>query len=367
MTVDIRDLPTASVHLPMYVDCFDRRTGDPKRQKFAFETRIAVDGHGLLPTICETTGLSWAGVQGRWDYTGAGGRTYVPFRARYGRIDGAPVASSSSLSEEVRRAGGLLAGSGWGSATNAARRVFDDWHGPHRSTGLNVDMDRDSSRAVAPDPARWRFDERAQACIEDLRRFAFENAIVGPQGLMIQQPLPVWIVDPGLAGVKVTLRHVDDWFDGNTPWAFSAGRLDDALRFQAALVRLTGKPAVAPVGTVALAAGWDLRNDKIELALALAKTRVADLDRHVASLPRAAVGLWHDLRSSIPVVEAEGEPAARRALADFLALRTAVGSGCRRGGALAEWVGDTSRHAARIAEVEGIATHPALSAEGPRP
>lgn len=368
MTVDIRDLPTTPVSLPLFVDCFDRRTGDPKRQKFAIETRIAVDGHGLLPGICRARGLSWAGVQEEWAYAGAAGRTYVPFRTRYRRIDGVPAEPSRSVSEETQRAAGLLAGSGWGSATKAARRIFDDWHGPHRSTGEAVSMDRSSSLVVAPDPARWRFDERAQERIEALRQFAFENAFVGPRGLMIQQPLPVWRVDPGLSAVSVTLGHVDDWFESTTPWAFSAGRLDDALKFQAVLARLTGRPALEPVGTVeGLADCWDRRNDKIEIALALAGTRVADLDRHVANLPRAAVGLWHDLRSSGPSVEAEGEPAARRVLADFLSLRAAVAAGCRPGGALAEWVGITARHAARLVEVEGIAPHSVLPIEGPRP
>lgn len=366
MTVDVADLPTVSVTLPLYVDCFDRRTGEPRRQKFAMPARIAIDERGVLPEVCRTTGLSWAGVEGAWDYVGAGGRTFVPYRTRIPRPNGQLAQPFRSLSEEARAAGAMLSVTAWSEATVKGRKFFE-WSGPHRSTGKDVAMTSGSSQIARPDPERWRFDEVGEARIREFERFVFENAYVGPGGLMVHQRLPVWIVDPEATCITISLKHVDDWFDTKTPWAFSAGGLDDALRFQAVLSRMTGRPSIAPVGTVTgLAPEWDLRNDLIEMAMALMRTRVLDLDRYVADLAGPAVGLWHELRTSGNAVRAEGEPAARRFLADYVALRAAVGAGHPRG-ALATWCSDTRRTAARIVEVEGISPQPSLHLGGVRP
>lgn len=366
MTIDVADLPTVSVAVPLYVDCFDRRTGEPKRQKFSMPAQIAIDERGVLPSVCRTTGLSWAGVEGAWDYVGAGGRTFVPYRTRIPRPNGQLAQPFRSLPEEARAAGAMLSVSAWLDSSVAARRMFDRG-GPHGSTGESVAMTHESSQARRPDPALWRFDEIGEARIREFERFVFDNAVVGPGGLMVHQRLPVWIVDPEATRVTVCLKHVDDWFDTKTPWAFSAGRLDDALRFQAVLSRSLGRPGVAPVGTVVgLAPEWDLRNDLIEMAMALMRSRVLDLDRHVADLTGPAVGLWHELRTSGNAVREEGEPAARRFLADYVALRAAVGA-AHRGGPLATWCSDTRRTAARIVEVEGISPQPALHMTEVRP
>lgn len=366
MTVDVADLPTITVAIPLYVDCFDRRTGEPKRQKFHMPARIAIDERGALPTVCRTTGLSWAGVEGAWDYVGAGGRTYVPYRTRIPRPNGQLAQPFRSLSEEARDASTMLSVTAWTEATAKGRKFFE-WSGHHRSTGRDVAMTSGSSHATRPDPALWRFDEIGEARIREFERFVFNNAFVGPEGLMVHQRLPVWVVDPEATCIRIKLKHVDDWFDTTTPWAFSAGRLDDALRFQAVLSRMTGRPSVAPAGTVVgLAPEWDLRNDLIEMAMALMRSRVLDLDRHVADLSGPAVGLWHELRTSGNAVRAEGEPAARRFLADYVALRAAVGAG-HRGGPLASWCSDTRRTAARIVEVEGISPQPALHLGAVRP
>lgn len=366
MTVDVASLPTVPVALPLYVDCFDRRTGEPRRQKFLMPARIAVDERGVLPCVCRTTGLSWAGVEGPWNYTGAAGRTYVPYRTRIPRPNGQLAEPFVSLAEEMRAAGAMLSVSAWLDSSLAARRTFD-WGGPHGSTGKSVEMTHESSHPRRPDPAHWRFDELGEARIREFERFVFDNAFIGPDGLMVQQPLPVWVVDPKTTCVTIALTHVSDWSDSTTPWAFSAGRFEDALRFQAVLSRMTGRPSVAPVGTVAgLSPGWDLRNDLVEMAMALMRSRVLDLDPHVADLAGPAVGLWHDLRSSGDAIRAEGEPAARQFLADYVTLRTAIGAGHRKG-PLANWFGDTRRSTARIVEVEGISPQPALQLGGVRP
>lgn len=366
MTVDVADLPTVSVAVPLYVDCFDRRTGEPKRQKFSMPARIAIDERGVLPNVCRTTGLSWAGVEGAWDYVGAGGRTFVPYRTRIPRPNGQLAQPFHSLTEDARAAGAMLSVSAWLDSSIAARRLFD-WGGPHASTGQSVAMTHESSQPRRPDPTHWRFDDRGEARIREFERFVFGNALVGPGGLMVHQRLPVWIVDPEATRVTVSLKHVDDWFDTKTPWAFSAGRLDDALRFQALLSRSLDRPSAAPVGTVdGLSPEWDLRNDLIEMAMALMRSRVLDLDRYVVDLAGPAVGLWHELRTSGDAVRAEGEPAARRFLADYVALRAAVGVEHRKG-PLATWFSDTKRTTARIVEVEGISPQPALSLGGPRP
>lgn len=366
MTVDVASLPTVAVALPLYVDCFDRRTGAPRRQKFSMPARIALDERGALPSVCRTTGLSWAGVASAWDYVGAGGRTFVPYRTRIPRPNGQLVQPFRSLAEETRSAGTMLSVSAFMDASVAGRRFFD-WSGHHQSTGEKVEMTRESSSATRPDPALWRFDEVGEARIREFERIVFDSALVGPRGLMVHQKLPVWLVDPQAQGVAITLTHVDDWFDHKTPWAFSTGRLEDALRFQAVLSRMTGRPSLAPVGTVAgLRPEWDLRNDIVEVAMALMRSRVLDLDRHVADLTGPAVGLWHELRTSGDAVRAEGEPAARRFLADYVALRAAVGAAHRRG-PLAAWCSDTRRTAARIVEIEGISPQPGAQIGGIRP
>ena len=367
MTADIADLPTAPFGICVWLDCFERATGTPVRQRFVVDARIAVDAGGELPKVLTAAGVQYGGRDGVWSFLGAGDRTFAPYRTCYTNFLSGGNPAFKDVGTEARIASKLLDSSNWNDESEAARAVFA-WGGPHRSTGDRVHMDHQSGTPARLADRRWRLDGQCEACIEAIRKHVFENALIAADGLHISRRFPVWIVDPKAQGVEIRLKLVDDWSASDAPWAFSLDRLDEARRFQDLLADATKRPARPVQGEIrGYDAAWDRRDDLVEFASMLATRRVPELGKWVADLPAPAVRLWKDLLGSEEVLRAEGRPAALRCLSDFVALRDALLVGGGPGNPDIEtWHADSRRPAIRITEIE-MAGPIAAAAPGARP
>lgn len=353
MTIEIADLPTVPIGVCVWLDCFERSTGTPVRQRFVVDARIAKDEGRALPTVLTAVGVPYGGQAGEWSFLGAGERTFVPYRTRFTNMGRGGNPPFKDMVTEARIASELLAASGWDNDTKAARDLFD-WGGPHSSTGTEARVDHRSHSPAKLVDARWRLDHQCEARIEAVRKYACENLLIGADGLHVSRCFPVWLVDPKAQGVEVRLKLVDDWSEGDAPWAFSLDRLDAALRFRDLLAGMTRRPTLPVQGEIrGYDAAWDRRDDLVEFAHMLATRRVPELGRCLPDLPAAAVVLWRDILESGEVVRTEGRPGARRRLADFVALRDALLVE-EHGGTpeIVSWYEDTRRSAMRICEVE---------------
>ncbi|GJD90706.1 hypothetical protein BHAOGJBA_4248 [Methylobacterium hispanicum] len=366
MTVDVSDLPTIPVGIPVWLDCFERATGTPVRQRFVVDARIAVDAGGELPAVLAAT-VRWGGRVGDWSFLGAGERTFAPFRTCYSSLGTGGNPAFEDLATEARIASELLERSNWNNESVAARQIFA-WTGPHRSTGTEARTDRQSATPARLADSRWSLDEQCEARIEAVRRYAFGNALVAADGLRISRRLPVWLVDPRHQGVEVRLTLLNDWSESFVPWAFSLDRLQEALRFQEILAGVTKRPALPVEGEIRnYDAAWDRQDDLVEFASMLAARRVPELGGNLADMPARAVHLWRHLLGSESALRDEGRPAALRCLADFVALRDVLlAEDCVGNPDIAAWCDATRRPALRISAVE-LAGPVAAAAPGERP
>lgn len=367
MTADIADLPTAPIGIWVWLDCFERGTGTPVRQRFVVDARIAVDARGELPKVLTAAGVQYGGRTDDWSFLGAGDRTFVPYRTCYTNLGRGGNPAFKDVATEARIASELLEISNWNNESKAARAIFG-WSGPHRSTGERAHVDDQCGKPARLVDRRWRLDEQCEARVEAARKHVFENALIAADGLHISRRFPVWLVDPKHEGVEVRLKLVDDWSESDALWAFSLDRLEEALRFQHLLAGVTKRPALPVQGEIrGYDAVWDRRDDLVEFARMLATRRVPDLGRCLARMPGPAVALWRDLLGSEEVLRAEGRPAALRCLADFVALRDALLVGdCRGNPDIETWYAENRRPAIRITEVE-LAGPVAALVPGARP